>query len=51
MKKQILILAATFITVAFISCSKEKIETPVTNQQGEEATAFNSPGRPIVIDP
>ena len=38
MKKQFQILAATFITVAFISCSKEKIETPPTNQQMEEIT-------------
>jgi len=44
MKKQILIFAATFISVAFISCSKEKIETPPTNQQMEEATAMNIPG-------
>ena len=51
MKKQFQILAATFITVALISCSKEKIETPVTNQQGEEVTALNSPGGPIVINP
>ena len=51
MKKQFQILAATFITVAFISCSKEKIEAPVTHQQGEEVTAPNSPGGPIVIDP
>jgi hypothetical protein len=51
MKKQFQILAATFVTVAFISCSKEKIETPATNQQAEEVTASNKPGGPIVIDP
>ena len=51
MKKQILILAATFITVAFISCSKEKIETSSANQPAEEVTALNPPGGPIVIDP
>jgi len=51
MKKQFQILAATFITVAFISCSKEKIETPPASQQSEEATRPNSPGGPIVINP
>jgi len=51
MKKQFQFLAATFITVAFISCSKEKIETPASNQQTEEVTALNPPGGPIVIDP
>jgi hypothetical protein len=39
MKKQFQILAATFITVAFISCSKEKIETNDTSNAGEIATA------------
>jgi len=51
MKKQFQILAATFITVAFISCSKEKIETPMASQQSEEMTKPNSPGGPIVINP
>ena len=51
MKKQFQILAATFITVAFISCSKEKIEAPAANQPAEEVTAPNSPGGPIVINP
>jgi hypothetical protein len=51
MKKQILIFAATFITVAFISCSKERIETPITNPETEEVTGLNKPGGPIVIDP
>src|SRR5215204_7582936 len=51
MKKQFQILAATFITVAFISCSKEKIESPTTSQQSEEVTKPNSPGGPIVINP
>jgi hypothetical protein len=42
MKKHFQFLAATFITVAFISCSKEKIETPELNPQAEEATSINS---------
>ena len=48
MKKQFLILAATFITVAFVSCSKEKIEVadvPVATNE-EIATAFSGGGRP-----
>ena len=49
MKKQFQILAATFIMVAFISCSREKIETPVTNQPTEEATKPGGGG--IVINP
>ena len=51
MKKQFQVLAATLITVAFISCSKEKIETPLATRQSEEVTARNSPGGPIVINP
>ena len=52
MKKQFQILAAaTFITIACISCSKEKIEAPEANQPGEEVTAPNTPGGPIVINP
>jgi hypothetical protein len=39
MKKQFQIFAATFITVALISCSKEKIETEQPNNFGEIATA------------
>ena len=39
MKKQILIFAAAFITVAFISCSKEKIESTEPNNFEEIATA------------
>ena len=38
MKKQFQILAATFITVAFISCSKEKIESTEPNNFEEIAT-------------
>ena len=50
MKKQIQILAATFITVAFISCSKQ--EMPVQQQMpAEDQTASNRPGEPITIDP
>ena len=41
MKKQSLILAATFITVAFISCSKEKIEDAQSNNSEELPTATN----------
>ena len=51
MKKQFQILAATFITVAFISCSKEKIEAPTESQQSEEVTKPNSAGGPITINP
>lgn len=53
MKKQVLIFAATFITVAFISCSKETIEMPVTeqNQTEEIATGSASSNGRIVIDP
>lgn len=49
MKKQFSILIATFITVAFISCSKEKIEvtdTPSGNK--EEIATSNSSNRPIL---
>jgi len=38
MKKQILILATTFITVAFVSCSKGKIESTEPNNFEEIAT-------------
>lgn len=51
MKKQFQIFAATFITVALISCSKEKIETLPANQPAEEVTGLNPPGGPIVINP
>ena len=52
MKKQFRILAATFITVAFISCSKGDVNIPETQQMpAEEQTAANRPGGPIVIDP
>jgi hypothetical protein len=49
MKKQFQILAATFITVAFISCSKEKAEmteTPIT--ANEEIATGSSSSRPNV---
>jgi hypothetical protein len=39
MKKQLLILATTFATFTFISCSKEKIETQQPNNFEEIATA------------
>ena len=52
MKKQFQILAATFITVAFISCSKESAEISEQQQMpAEEQTAPNKPGGPITIDP
>lgn len=49
MKKQFQILAVTFITVAFISCSKEKAEmteTPIT--ANEEIATGSSSSRPNV---
>jgi hypothetical protein len=51
MKKQFQILAATFITVAFISCSKETIENQHVGYNEEITTQSNRPGQPIVIDP
>ena len=42
MKKQIFILATTYITVAFISCSKEKTETQQTSSSMETAMAMSS---------
>ncbi|HEX6171916.1 MAG TPA: LamG domain-containing protein [Chitinophagaceae bacterium] len=52
MKKQFQILAATFITVAFISCSKGDINIPEKQQiRAEEQTAANKSGGPITIDP
>src|SRR5215204_269890 len=51
MKKQFQILAATFITVAFISCSKQNLETPQTPATStEEVATSNSSNRPY-IDP
>ena len=52
MKKQFQILAATFVTVAFISCSKESAKISERQQMpAEEQTAPNKPGGPIIIDP
>jgi len=51
MKKQLLILTTAFVTVAFVSCSKEKMEAPVASQQSEEMTKPNSPSGPITINP
>jgi len=48
MKKQISILAVTFITVAFISCKKENIGEPVIGQDVEEIQTKSST---IVRDP
>lgn len=39
MKKQTLIIVSLFVLSAFISCSKEKIETPESNSPEEFATA------------
>ena len=51
MKKQFQILAATVITVAFISCSKEKVEIPETPvATNEEISTSSSSNRPY-IDP
>lgn len=52
MKKQIQILAATFITVAFISCSKGDIEIAEMQQASvEEQAVANGPGGSFTIDP
>lgn len=52
MKKQFQILAATFITVAFISCSKEKIETLQSEQnKTEEISTSSSPSNRPYVDP
>ena len=51
MKKQLQILTVTFITVAFISCSKEKIEmTEMQSATSEEIASSSSSNRPY-IDP
>ena len=50
MKKQIQVLATTFITVAFISCNKEKIETSPANPPMEEAMARNPEAPGLVIN-
>ncbi|HEX6847031.1 MAG TPA: LamG domain-containing protein [Chitinophagaceae bacterium] len=38
MKKQLLILATVFVTVEFISCSKEKVESNLPDNNGEITT-------------
>lgn len=49
MKKQIQILTATFITVAFLSCSKQNIEAPEEPVMAtEEIPTNSSSGRPTV---
>src|SRR6185369_7666677 len=50
MKKQISILAAVFATVAFVSCSKEKIN-PQDEQKSEELTTTNISTARTVTDP
>jgi len=52
MKKNILIFATAIITVAFVSCSKEKIETQTIDQPTEEAVTSNKGSLvPIFINP
>jgi hypothetical protein len=52
MKKQILILAGTFLAVAFISCSKEGIETKKSMEQtNEEIATVNSSSARTITDP
>ena len=49
MKKQFQILAATFITVAFISCSREKLEmTDMPSANNQEIATSSSSNRPYV---
>jgi hypothetical protein len=49
MKKQFQILAATFITVAFVSCSKQDLQTTQTPDiTGEDISASSSSSRPYV---
>jgi hypothetical protein len=50
MKKQISILAAVLATVAFVSCSKEKIN-PQSEQKSEELTVTNTSTARTVTDP
>src|SRR5262245_12376768 len=52
MKKQFQILAATFIIVALVSCSKESADISEKIQlPSEEHTAANKPGSPFTIHP
>ena len=52
MKKQFQILAATFISVAIVSCSKQGVQMPETQQAAPEeiSTITVPPGRPE-LDP
>jgi len=52
MKKQFQILAATFISVAIVSCSKQGVQMPETQKAAPEeiSTITVSPGRPV-LDP
>jgi hypothetical protein len=52
MKKQFQILAATFISVAIVSCSKQGVQMPETQNAAPEeiSTITVSPGRPV-LDP
>lgn len=52
MKKQFLFFAATFIAVAFISCSKEKMDMQdASTKANEEIATSNSSARPNNFDP
>ena len=53
MKKQFQILAATFISVAIVSCSKQNVEMPETAQINAEeiSTSSSSSAERLVIDP
>ena len=50
MKKQFQILATTIISIAIVSCSKQGVETPATQQNVTEeiSTSSSSSLRPVV---
>jgi hypothetical protein len=48
MKKQMIILAAVVTPLAFFSCSKEKVETPQTNDSEPTSGAFKPTIKPVV---
>jgi len=51
MKKQFQILTATLITLAFVSCSKEKMEMPETITTGNEEISTSSSSNRPYVDP
>ena len=51
MKKQFQILAATFITMAIVSCTKERMDMQQTPQTNEEIVTSNSSSGGLVINP